>query len=130
MSEKIYIIEQVNCRGEVSADKYSFDREKFFSVLDAMNEDSFDEDGELDPQIAEKVAELEVDRSWIVEQLLYNMLVECVHFCDDDLTFEERIQAIKNGKYCAELEESMIAVGFSAKEAKGNLIDLDEDEDW
>ncbi len=130
MSEKIYIIEQINCRGEVSADKYSFNREKFFSVLDAMNEDSFDEDGELDPQIAEKVAELEVDRSWIVEQLLYNMLVECVHFCDDDLTFEERIQAIKNGKYCAELEESMIAVGFSAKEAKGNLIDLDEDEDW
>jgi len=130
MSEKIYIIEQVNCRGEVSVDKFSFDREKFFSVLDAMNEDSFDEDGELDPQIAEKVAELEVDRSWILEQLLYNMLVECVHFCDDDLTFEERIQAIKNGKYCAELEESMIAVGFSAKEAKGNLIDLDEDEDW
>ena len=58
------------------------------------------------------------------------MLVGCVDFCDDDLTFEERIQAIKNGKYCAELEESMIAVGFSAKEAKGNLIDLDEDEDW
>jgi len=130
MSEKIYIIEQINCRGEVSVDKYSFNREKFFSVLDAMNEDSFDEDGELDPQIAEKVEELGGDDSWIVEQLLYNMLVECVHFCDDDLTFEERIQAIKNGKYCAELEESMIAVGFSAKEAKGNLIDLDEDEDW
>ena len=46
------------------------------------------------------------------------------------LTQEEGVQAIKNGKYCAELEESCIAVGFSAKEAKGNLIDLDEDEDW
>lgn len=130
MSEKIYIIEQVNCRGEVSANKYSFDREKFFSLLDAFKEDSFDEDGELDPQIAEKVAELKGDRSWILEQLLYNMLIGCVIFFEDGLTFEERVQAIKDGEYCAELEESMIAVGFSAKEAKANLIELDEDEDW
>ncbi len=130
MSEKIYIIEQINCRGEVSVDKYSFNREKFFSILDVMKEDSFDEDGELDPQIAEKVEELGGDHSWVVEQLLYNLLLGMEDFCGDDLTFEERVQAIKNGKYCAELEESIIAVGFSAKEAKANLIELDEDEDW
>jgi hypothetical protein len=130
MSEKIYIIEQINCRGEISVDKYSFDREKFFSLLDAFKEDSFDEDGELSEEVSNKSVELFGTETWILEQLLYNMLVECVHFCDDDLTFEERIQDIKNGKYCAELEESMIAVGFSAKEAKANLIDLDEDEDW
>ena len=130
MSEKIYIIEQVNCRGEISVDKFSFDRERFFSLLDAFKEDSFDEDGELSEEVSSKLIELFGGDNWILEQLLYGMLVSCVDFCDDDLTFEERIQAIKNGKYCAELEESMIAVGFSAKEAKGNLIDLDEDEDW
>ena len=130
MSEKIYIIEQIWCRGEITADKYSFDREKFFSLLDAFKEDSFDEDGELSEEVSNKVVELFGTETWILEQLLYNMLVGCADFCDDDLTFEERIQDIKNGKYCAELEESMIAVGFSAKEAKANLIDLDEDEDW
>ena len=130
MSEKIYIIEQVCCRGEITVDKFSYDRNKFFSVLDLFNEDSFDEDGELDPAIRQQVQDLLQDRSWLIEQLIYNMLIGCADFCDDDLTFEQRVQAIKNGKYCAELEESCIAVGFSAKEAKSNLIDLDEDEDW
>ena len=130
MSEKIYIIEQVNCRGEITVDKYSFDREKFFSLLDKFDENSFDEDGELSSGLSQYIKHFFGEDNWIIEQLIYNMLIGCADFIDDGLTFEQRVQAIKNGKYCAELEESMIAVGFSAKEAKANLIDLDEDEDW
>ena len=129
MSEKIYIIEQINCRGEISVDKYSFDKEMFFSLLDLFDEDCRDlEEREL--EITAKIREISKVDNYVIETLLYNLLFGAEDFCEDDLTFEERVQAIKNGKYCAELEESMIAVGFSAKEAKGNLIDLDEDEDW
>ena len=129
MSEKIYIIEQVNCRGEVSVDKYSFDREEFFSLLDLFDEDCR-EDDEREKEITSKIREISKVDNYVIESLLYNLLFGMDDFCGDDLSFEERVQAIKNGKYCAELEESNIAVGFSAKEAKGNLIELDEDEDW
>ena len=129
-AEKIYIIEKICCRGDISIDKYSFDRERFFSLLDLFDENSFDEDGELSSGLSQQVEHVFGENSWVLEQLIYNMLIGCADFCDDDLTFEQRVQAIKSGKYCAELEESIIAVGFSAKEAKSNLIDLDEDEDW
>ena len=129
MEEKIYIIEQVNCRGEETIEKYSFNREMFFSLLDLFSEDCRDEDGENEV-IATKIREISKVDDWRLEGLLYNLIFGTEDFCGDDLSFEERIQAIKNGKYCAELEESNIAVGFSAKEAKGNLIELDEDEDW
>jgi len=129
MSEKIYIIEQVNCRGDQSIEKYSFDREMFFSLLDLFSEDCRDEVGE-NQEIAAKIREISKKDDWWLEGLLSNLLFGADDFCGDDLSFEERVQAIKSGKYCAELEESLIAVGFSAKEAKGNLIDLDEDEDW
>ena len=129
MEEKIYIIEQVNCRGEEAIGKYSFNREMFFSLLDLFSEDCRDEDGENEV-IATKIREISKVDDWRLEGLLFNLLFGAEDFCGDDLSFEERIQAIKNGKYCAELEESNIAVGFSAKEAKGNLIELDEDEDW
>ena len=104
MSEKIYIIEQIFCRREITIEKYSFDIEKFFSLLDAFKEDSFDVDGELSEEVSNKVVELFGTETWNLEQLLYSMLVGCV----DDLTFEERVQHIKNGEYCVELEESMI----------------------
>ena len=129
MSEKIYIIEQVNCRGDQSIEKYSFDKEMFFSLLDLFSEDCRDQDGE-NQEIAAKIREISKKDDWWLEGLLYNLLFGAEDFCGDDLSFEERVQAIKGGKYCAELEESLIAVGFSAKEAKGNLIVLDEDEDW
>ena len=129
MEEKIYIIEQVNCRGEVSVDKYSFDRKEFFSLLDLFDEDCR-EDDEREKEITSKIREISKVDNYVIESLLYNLLFGMDDFCGDDLSFEERVQAIKNGKYCAELEESNIAVGFSAKEAKGNLIELDEDEDW
>jgi len=129
MSEKIYIIEKINCRGEETIDKYSFDKEMFFSLLDLFSEDCRDEDGK-EEEITAKIREISKVDNYVIESLLYNLLFGAEDFCGDDLTFEERVQAIKSGKYCAELEESLIAVGFSAKEAKGNLVDLDEDEDW
>jgi hypothetical protein len=129
MEEKIYIIEQINCRGEETIEKYSFNRGMFFSLLDLFSENCRDEN-RGNEVIATKIREISKVDDWRLEGLLYNLIFGAEDFCGDDLSFEERIQAIKNGKYCAELEESNIAVGFSAKEAKGNLIELDEDEDW
>jgi len=128
-AEKIYIIEKINCRGDEWTEKHSFDREMFFSLLDLFSEDCRDEDGGNEV-IATKIREISKIDDWWLEGLLYNLLFGAEDFCGDDLSFQERVQAIKSGKYCAELEESLIAVGFSAKEAKGNLVDLDEDEDW
>jgi len=129
MSEKIYIIEKVTCRGEETIDKYSFDKEMFFSLLDLFSEDCRDEDGENE-EIATKIREISKIDDWWLEGLLYNLLFGMDDFCGDDLNFEERVQAIKNGKYCAELEESIIAVGFSKKEAKANLVELEDEDDW
>ena len=131
MSGKIYIIERVNCRGEESTDKYSYDKEQFFSLLDLIDEDCMDDDsGEFNDTILAKMQELQEKGAWMLDMLIRNMLFECADFCDDGLTLQERIQAIKDGKYCAELEESVIAVGFSKKEAKANLIELEDDDEW
>jgi hypothetical protein len=130
MSEKIYIIEKIFCRGEESIDKYSFDKEMFFSLLDLFSEDCRDLEDGKEEEITAKIREISKVDNYVIETLLYNLLFGMDDFCGDDLSFEERVQAIKNGKYCAELEESLIAVGFSAKEAKANLVELEEDEDW
>ena len=129
MSEKIYIIEKINCRGEETVDKYSFDKEMFFSLLDLFDEDCRD-DEERELEITAKIREISKVDNYVIETLLYNLLFGMDDFCGDDLNFEERIQAIKNGKYCAELEESLIAVGFSKKEAKANLVELEDEDDW
>ena len=129
MSEKIYIIEKINCRGDEWTNKFSFDREMFSSLLDLFSEDCRN-DEEREELITSQIRKITKIDDYEIETLLYNLLFGMDDFCGDELSFEERVQAIKNGKYCAELEESMIAVGFSAKEAKGNLIDLDEDDDW
>ena len=129
MSEKIYIIEKIFCRGDEWTNKFSFDREMFSSLLDLFSEDCRN-DEEREELITSQIREITKIDDYEIETLLYNLLFGMDDFCGDELSFEERVQAIKNGKYCAELEESLIAVGFSAKEAKGNLIDLDEDEDW
>ena len=127
--EKIYIIEKINCRGDEWTNKFSFDREMFSSLLDLFSEDCRDEE-DREELITSQIREITKIDDYEIETLLYNLLFGMDDFCGDDLSFEERVQAIKNGKYCAELEESLIAVGFSAKEAKSNLVDLDEDEDW
>ena len=130
MANKIYIIEEIHCRGDVWKEKHSYDKDKFFSILDALNEDGFDEYGELSEEVSIQLELAFGEDKAHLEALLYNLLVGCADYCGEDLNFEERIQAIKSGKYCAELEESIIAVGFSPKEAKANLIDLEDEDDW
>jgi hypothetical protein len=129
MSEKIYIIEKIFCRGEETVDKYSFDKEMFFSLLDLFDEDCRD-DEERELEITAKIREITKVDNYVIETLLYNLLFGMDDFCGDELDFEGRVQAIKNGKYCAELEECLIAVGFSKKEAKANLVELEDEDDW
>lgn len=129
MNEKIYIIEQICCRGQQETNKYSFDREMFFKLLDLFTEDSV-EDGELSEELINKIREISGKDDWELEELLYGLLVGCADFYDTGSTLQQRIQSIKDGKYCAELEESAIAVGFSTKEAKANLVELEDEDDW
>lgn len=127
MSEKIYIIQTINCRGDETINKYSFKKELFFSLLDLFKEEAKD-DEDVQEELLDKIKKETND--YCHYYLIYDLLFGTEYFCGDELNFEERVEAIKNGKYCAEMEESMIAVGLSPKEAKSNLVEVDDEDDW
>jgi len=128
MSRVLYIIEQVNCRGDKWEEKTKVNLDEVIVLFkDLIKETPIN-------SIYEKVEELEdegkLDRGVIM--LLFK-LSDCWYTCIDEEGYKEQLEnnllLLEKGEGSLEFEESIVGFGLTPKDAILNLVEINE-EDW
>ena len=128
MSKLIYLVKQVNCRGDVWEDKFKADLEKTVAHLETIISSAEGRDDMY--EVIEDVVNTIDDRS--IEDTIWQVS-EGLWFCatNEEEVLEElkkRVEMIRKGSGSWEGEECVVGLGLSPKEAILSMVDISEEE--